>query len=218
MVFKKPLHGDSMGTDIQMDSINTVFPTAYFPSVEYLKAYFGNPNSHIEIHETYPKQTIRNRCEILSSNGIQRMTVPVVRIHGSKTKTKDIQIEMGKWQNDHWRAIQSAYAAAPYFEDYAEDIHNIIYKSPKHLIELNENILEFIHGILDTPCKVQNTISYSITENNDYRTIDLMDRTSMKEYQQVFSYDREFTPNLSVIDLLFNEGPFIRKWILNKNS
>tara|TARA_B100000963_G_scaffold300390_1_gene272720 strand:- start:276 stop:932 length:657 start_codon:yes stop_codon:yes gene_type:complete len=218
MVFKKPLHGDSMGTDIQMDSINTVFPTAYFPSTAYLKAYFGHPNSQIEIHETYPKQTIRNRCEILSSNGIQRMTVPVIRVQGSKTKTKDIQIEMGKWQNDHWRAVQSAYAAAPYFEDYAEDIHNIIYKSPKYLIELNENILAFIHGVLDIPLKVHNTSTYSITQLNDFRNIDFMDRTTIKEYQQVFSYDREFIPNLSVIDLLFNEGPFLRKWILNQKS
>ena len=140
MVFKKPLHGNSMGTNIQMDSIKTVFTTAYFPSIAYLKAYFSEPDCQIEIHETYLKQTIRNRCEILSSNGIQRMTVPVIRVHGSKTKTKDIEIEMGKWQNDHWRAIQSAYAAAPYFEDYAEDIHHIIYKSPKHLIALNERI------------------------------------------------------------------------------
>ena len=201
-----------------MDSINTVFPTAYFPSIAYLKAYFGNPNSHIEIHETYPKQTIRNRCEILSSNGIQRMTVPVIRVQGSKTKTKDVEIEIGKWQNDHWRAIQSAYAAAPYFEDYAEDIHNIIYKSPKYLIELNENILEFIHGILDVPFKAQNTSTYSITQLNDFRNLDFMDRTTMKAYQQVFGYDREFIPNLSVIDLLFNEGPFLRKWILNQKS
>lgn len=204
-----------MGTDIQMDSINTVFTTAYFPSIEYLKAYFSEPVSHIEINETYTKQTIRNRCEILSSNGIQRMTVPVVRVDGSKTKTKDIQIEMGKWKNDHWRAIQSSYAAAPYFEDYAQEIHNIIYKSPKHLIELNENILEFIHRILDMPFKANHTTTYSIVQHNDFRNTDFMNRTNMKEYQQVFGYDREFTPNLSVIDLLFNEGPFIRKWILN---
>ena len=207
-----------MGTNIQMDSINTVFPTAYFPSIEYLKAYFSEPGSHIEIHETYPKQTIRNRCEILSSNGIQRMTVPVIRVHGSKTKTKDIEIEMGKWQNDHWRAIQSAYAAAPYFEDYAEDIHHIIYKSPKHLIALNENILEFICGILDMPFKAKHTTTYAIAQHNDSRNTDFMTRTNMKKYQQVFGYDREFTPNLSVIDLLFNEGPFIRKWILNQKS
>lgn len=207
-----------MGTHIQMDSINTVFPTAYFPSIEYLKAYFGHPNSQIEIHETYPKQTIRNRCEILSSNGIQRMTVPVIRVQGSKTKTKDIEIEMGKWQNDHWRAIQSAYAAAPYFEDYAQDIRNIIYKSPKYLIELNENILEFIHGIFDMSFKVKYTTTYAIAQQNDSRSTDFMNRSTMNEYQQVFSYDREFTPNLSVIDLLFNEGPFMRKWILNQKS
>jgi hypothetical protein len=207
-----------MGTPIQMDSIKTIFPTAYFPSIEYLKAYFKEPSTRIEIQETYPKQTLRNRCEILTSNGIHRLTVPVIRIHGSKTKTKDIEIEMGKWQNDHWRAIQSAYAAAPYFEDYAEDIHNIIYKSPKYLVELNDNILEFIHGILDTPIKIENTTNYSTAQHNDSRNTDFMTRTNMKEYQQVFGYDREFTPNLSVIDVLFNEGPFIRKWILNQKS
>ena len=84
------------------------------------------------------------------------------------------------------------------------------------MIELNENILEFIHGIFDMSFKVKYTTTYAIAQQNDSRITDFMNRSTMNEYQQVFSYDREFTPNLSVIDLLFNEGPFIRKWILNE--
>ena len=200
-----------------MDRISSTFSTAYFPPISYLRAYFSNKNRAIEIHESFPKQTLRNRCEILSSNGIQRLSVPVKKINGSKTLTKDIEIDHNNtWKKDHWRAIQSAYASAPYFEDYALKVNELIYDSPKQLIELNEEIMNFIHDILDLPHQYNHSQSYKKSPAIDHRATNFMNRESILSYQQVFAYDNEFKSNLSILDLIFNEGPFIRNWILNE--
>lgn len=200
-----------------MDRVIPIFPTAYFPSIAYLKAYFLRVNNIIEAHESFPKQTLRNRCEILTSNGVLRLTIPLKKINGSKTITKDIVVDYStKWQSEHWRAIQSSYAAAPYFDDYGYRVKDIIYNNPKDLLELNLSILKFIMEILDLNFDINITKSYELDCNMDYRNTEFMNRDSMKPYQQVFSYDKDFTSNLSFLDLLFNEGPFMRNWILQK--
>lgn len=200
-----------------MDRVSCIFPTAYFPSIAYLKAYFQYNNTIIEVFESFPKQTLRNRCEILTSNGILRLSVPVKKINGSKTFTKDIEVDYSKkWQNEHWRAIQSSYASSPYFEDYEFRVKELIYSCPQNLVEFNMEILKFVFEILDLTKDIELTEEYKEKCNSDYRNVNFMSRTPMKNYQQVFSYDKEYTSNLSFLDLLFNEGPFMRNWILKK--
>jgi hypothetical protein len=192
-----------------------VFPTAYFPSINYLKQLFGCNSPIIETNDNFPKQTIRNRCEILTSNGILTLSLPVIHKSNGKQLTKNVRIDYSKnWQIDHWRAIQSAYASAPYFEDYFEDIKSLINERNCLLIEKNQRILSFIETILDMSSNHSYTIDFQnkITNKKNYYLE--RDSNEMKNYQQVFGYNKPFTPNLSIIDLIFNEGPFCRNWIL----
>ena len=77
-------------------------------------------------------------------------------------------------------------------------------------------ILKFIFEILDLNPEINLSEKYKIDYDLDFRNTDFMIRQPIDNYQQVFSYDKEFTSNLSFLDLLFNEGPFMRKWILKK--
>jgi hypothetical protein len=194
----------------------TVFPTAYFPSIDYLHAFALAKDARIEMHEHFQKQTIRTRCEILTANGILRLSIPTLHESGRKIPISELKIDhSGTWKNDHWRAITSAYALAPYFEDYAIEIKEIIFANDTFLWEKNERCLRLIEDVLDHKLAINYTDSYIGISGNPSKNAYLQNENWEKSsYQQVFSYDKEFSPNLSMIDLLFNEGPFCRKWIL----
>ena len=198
----------------------TILPIAYLPSVHYLKEYFSEETTHLEIHENFVKQTIRNRCEILSGNGILRLSIPLNHSNGIKIKTKDIRIDFGKsWQTNHWKAIKSAYASAPYFEDYEEQINQILLAKDEFLLDKNQRIFEFLFSVLEINKTISYTKIYTEQTERDFRTLDFMKNSfEIKEYQQVFSYGKGFYSNLSMIDLLMNEGPFIRNWILTNRN
>jgi len=198
----------------------TILPIAYFPSIHYLKEYFLEATTHLEIHENFVKQTIRNRCEILSGNGVLRLSIPLNHSNGIKIKTKDIRIDFGKsWQMNHWKAIKSAYASAPYFEDYEQQINQILLSKDEFLLDKNQRIFEFLFSILEINKTISYTKIYTEQTERDFRTLDFMKNSfEIKEYQQVFSYGKGFYSNLSMIDLLMNEGPFIRNWILSNRN
>ncbi|MFY7668004.1 MAG: WbqC family protein [Crocinitomicaceae bacterium] len=196
-----------------------VFPTAYFPSIYYLKEFFCCSNPLIEIQENFPKQTIRNRCEILTSNGLLTLSIPVLHNSSGKQLTKDVRIDYSKnWQIDHWRAIQSAYASAPYFEDYFEEIKSLINYKSSFLLEQNEQILGFIESILEIKSNYSYTNKFEnkiVSQKNLFLEQNKID---IKPYQQVFGYNKPFVPNLSILDLIFNEGPFCRNWMLTPKN
>jgi hypothetical protein len=198
----------------------TILPIAYFPSIHYLKEYFLEATTYLEIHENFVKQTIRNRCEILSGNGVLRLSIPLNHSNGIKIKTKDIRIDFGKsWQTNHWKAIKSAYASAPYFEDYEQQINQILLAKDEFLLDKNQRIFEFLFSILEINKTIIYTKIYTEQTERDFRTLDFMKNSfEIKEYQQVFSYGKGFYSNLSMIDLLMNEGPFIRNWILSNRN
>jgi hypothetical protein len=194
----------------------TVFPTAYFPSIDYLRAFVHIQDAQIEIHEHFQKQTIRTRCEILTANGILRLTIPTLHESGRKIPLNEVKIDhSGTWKNDHWRAITSAYALAPYFDDYAIEVKGIIFADDAFLWEKNARCLRLMETVLDKPLSIQYTHSFKGISGDKSKNAFLKhEQWNQESYQQVFSYDKEFSPNLSMIDLLFNEGPFCRKWLL----
>lgn len=194
-----------------------LFPTAYFGSIHYFREIYRATSPLIEVYETFPKQTIRTRCSILSSNGIQRLSIPVIRKNGSKTIIKDIEISCTeKWQKDHWKSIESAYASSPFFDAYDREVKELIYSDETNLLSFNKSITESIFSWLDIDLKLKETNAYDFSPPGvDFRSFDFESDLQTKKYVQVFSDKTNFTPNLSILDVLFCEGPMARNWIVN---
>jgi hypothetical protein len=188
-----------------------LFPTSYFPSISYFKAINRRSISFISGNEIYVKQTFRNRCEILTGNGIQSLSVPVIKSEGSKTLTKDIRIvQMNSWKKDQWGAIKSAYQNSPYFEFFDLEIYNLLFSKHDFLLDLNFSILYFFSETFDF-----SKVNVSEEKLPIELSFDFIDRQdSFKDYVQVFSDRYPFQSNLSILDLLFCEGPLGRNFIL----
>lgn len=189
-----------------------IFPTAYFPSIQYLSLFLKTKNPRIELFETYHKQTCRTRCNVMTANGLQTLTVPILKINGNHTLIKDIEISYKEsWQNIHLRCLMSAYKKSPYFDYYFPEIENIFKNKYLTIIAINEIALKSIFKIL----KINKSFSYTedyekIKNENDYRlSLSKWDKdsTHYPPYYQVFEDRQPFVSNLSILDLIFNKGP-----------
>lgn len=187
----------------------------YLPSLEFFCALLHFDKLIIEKNEHYVKQSFRNRCYINTANGVEMLVVPLSEKHG-KVPLKDIRIDYSKkWQNNHWRGIQSAYAKAPFFEHYSESLRKIIFSDHPLLADLNLALLSFCLRSMNIEMKVSETVSYEKSVGEDF--YDLRSSITPKEayserpyykpvpYYQVFG--SAFAENLSFVDLLFSEGP-----------
>lgn len=187
----------------------------YLPPIEYFCVLASFKEVILEKNEQYIKQTYRNRCYINTANGVVKLVVPVTAKHG-KALIKEVQIDYSsKWQNIHWRAIESAYRKSAYFEFYADQLHGILFKNHKFLFDLNKELLSF--------CLQTSGISTTLTESSAFKKVP---DPELKEFRSVISpkkaysersyyqpssyvqvFGNKFVSNLSFIDLLFCEGP-----------
>ena len=189
-----------------------VFPTAYLPSIKYVSLFLKTENATIEIFETYQKQSCRTRCDVMTANGIQTLTVPVIKVNGNHTLTKDIEISYKEsWHQVHLRCLESAYRKSAYFDYYFPYFEKIYKQKFSTLIELNEYSLKTILKLLKAKKEFSYTEDFEkIIDNIDYRIALSKNETNkmeMPEYYQVFADRHGFISNLSIVDLLFNEGP-----------
>jgi hypothetical protein len=196
-----------------------IFPTAYFGSIYYFKLLYQSQQPLIEAHEHFIKQTVRTRCTILGAKGIQRLSVPVIRKNGSKTEIDEVTIgQTEKWQKDHWKSIESAYASSPFFDAYDQEIKTMIYQQEENLIVFNKNVTQQLFELLDLNKEIDQTAAFIKTpETVDFRSFDFESSQKCKSYIQVFASKENFVPNLSILDLLFCEGPMARNWIVNSH-
>lgn len=188
-----------------------IFPTAYLPSIEYVSLFLKTEDASIELFETYQKQSCRTRTNVMTANGIQTLTIPVIKINGNHTLTKDIEISYKEsWQQVHLRCLESAYRKSAYFDYYFPYFEKIYRQKFNTLVELNDFCLKTILKIMKVKKDHSFTTDFErIVDENDYR-ISLSKGTNkieMKPYYQVFADRHGFIPNLSIVDLLFNEGP-----------
>ncbi len=186
----------------------------YLPCIQYLCKLKHAEEVFLEAHENFQKQTYRNRCYILGANNIECLNIPVN--HPTKKNVRDITIDYSEhWHKKHIRAISSAYGKAPFYEHYAEYFFNILLKKYKYLFDLNMDLLNLCLRLTATNTKISLTNSFKkgyIDNIIDARNVirskgntNVQVAGQQVVYQQVFG--REFVPNLSVVDVLMNNGP-----------
>ncbi|MGZ3812279.1 MAG: WbqC family protein [Mucilaginibacter sp.] len=191
-----------------------VLPMFYLPPVEYfaeLNSY--NPDFLIEKHEHFPKQTYRNRANIYSPDGTLTLVVPVVK--GSKVHTpiKDVKISYDfDWQRLHWLSLQACYRRSAYFEYYEDEFTPFYEMKEPWLFDYNEKLLAMLLKQLKIKASINYTESYEAEypDQSDLRHIIQPKKESgirQKPYFQVFEERHGFLKNLSIVDLLFNQGP-----------
>jgi hypothetical protein len=193
----------------------------FLPSLEYFCAIFPYHETILESNEHFVKQTYRNRCYVNAAQGKLMLTVPLMERH-DKIFTKEVQVEPGsKWRNSHWRTIESAYRKAPYFEFYSAELKQILFQGHELLFDLNRDLMSFCLKCIHVKKNFSATLTYetAVAEN----ILDLRSVISCKKpfaernyyqahkYYQVFG--SEFVSNLSIIDLLFCEGPLANEII-----
>jgi len=190
----------------------TLFTTAYFPSISYMARFLAEDEPVVEVWETYHKQTYRNRCRVMTANGVESLSVPVVKVNGNHTMTKDMAISpIEPWQHIHSRCLESAYKAAPYFDHYYDYVRPVFEGRFERLIDLNDTALKAILKTLKTNKEIIHTEDYVREAEKDFRETfspkKLNNPDLFPSYYQVFNTKYPFAPDLSILDLLFNEGP-----------
>jgi hypothetical protein len=191
-----------------------IFPLFYLPPVGYFACLRTFDFEFLfERYEHFPKQTFRNRTSIASPDGILDLIVPVVK--GSKVHTpiKDVKISYDlKWQRLHWLSLQNCYRSSAYFEYYEDGLASFYEKKFDFLFDFNLELYQWLLKQLKLNYEPQFTAEYeaNIPQQFDFRN-DFNKKeihlTQAKQYFQVFSDRNSFIPNLSILDLLFNQGP-----------
>jgi hypothetical protein len=195
--------------------MNTLLHPTYFPSISHFVAMAQSEEITFEVEDNFQKQTNRNRTYIYSPNGIQLLNIPVKHSKLSHQKTKDIQIENDfDWQKQHFKSLEAAYRSSPFFEYFEDEIRPIFEKKHNFLLDLNFETLDFITKSMRLKLDYKTTVEYfhEVDSNKvtDFRFLanGKKDNSIFESYTQVFDDKYGFINNLSVLDLLFNEGKF----------
>ena len=198
--------------------MNVLLVTSYWPNLHYFFYVLNASIIHIEQFDNYSKQSYRNRTKILSANGVLNLSIPIKKNKSEKV-LNSIEISYKEdWQKNHWRAITSAYKNSPYFDFFEEDLKVFYSKKYNLLIDYNTDQIKFIIKVLKQKKNIQLTKQYERNPDSviDLRTIihpkqsylsdKLVANKLDQSYYQTFENKISFTPNLSILDLLFNKG------------
>lgn len=192
---------------------------AYLAPVYYYASALAARKVYIEQHDNYVKQTYRNRCQIVTGNGVIPLSIPVDKGDSGKCLTRDIRLSHhSDWQTLHWRSFVAAYNSSPFFEYYMDDLLPFYERKWNFLFDFDCELQSKIVELLDVDVDITLTESYKDTFES--HQLDLRESIHPKKspekddfhcqilpYYQVFDTKFGFIPNMSIIDLLFNMGP-----------
>jgi hypothetical protein len=210
-----------------------VLGTAYWPNLHYMHYLLECNNCIIDVYENFEKQSFRNRTVIMSANGPLALSVPVKKWK-ERCPVKDIEISYAEnWQKIHWRALESAYKNSPYF-DFLEDELKVFYQTEfRFLFDFNMEQLNWLKKVYRLRELPPLSNAYIQPESLISTDIDLRQNLHPKHeriqpdvknmlsqpYYQTFSTKFDFVANLSVLDLIFNEGIKTASYLSgNRNS
>ena len=191
--------------------VQKIMVPPYFGPISYWKQII-NSNILWDVHQNYVKQSYRNRTFIHSANGLHKLTIPVKH---SKIKFPMLNAEIDNkiaWQKNHWRSIQTAYSSSPFFEFYKDSLEQVYNMKYTYLVKFNFDMIKLVFEWLDIEIKLKLSKEYKVVYDN---SLDLKKKienqkhsiSKNKIYNQVFFEKNGFLNDLSIIDLIFNEGP-----------
>jgi hypothetical protein len=190
---------------------NILIHPSYFPSISHFVAMSQSELVTFEMDDNYQKQTNRNRMYIYSPNGIQLLNIPIKHNNTARQKTKDVKIETAfDWQKQHFKSLEAAYRTSPFFEYFEDDIAPIFNKKHTFLMDLNLETMEIVSKCLGFEFDYNETTEYfhTVVDKTDFRSLidGKKDQHVFEPYTQVFQEKYNHLTNLSILDLLFNEG------------
>ena len=194
----------------------------YFPNIHQFTQIIKANNILFEVSDNYQKQTFRNRTYIYGANGKLGLFIPVIHTHKNRELFKDVKISYdSNWMDLHLKSLQSAYRSSPYFEYFEDDFIKLYSEKEKFLADFNIKCIRLISSLLDLDLDYKISNEY-VEKTNDI--IDLRDLSNARKekkidtpkYIQVFESKHGYINNLSIIDLIFSEGPNSVSLIVNK--
>lgn len=200
--------------------MNGVLP--FFGSVDWYREVVSSGECLINGQDVYRRQTPRNRCDIVGANGVQTLTVPVTMPETAKSgrcPMREVLIsDHGNWRHVHWQTLASAYGMSPFFDFYADDIRPFFEERKwKYLFDYNLDITRTMLQLLGAENVDLRVVDKSSTSSSHFDNRSLQSspqdsphsslHSSQFVYYQTFQRRHGFIPGMSILDLLFNEGP-----------
>ena len=198
--------------------MNVIIHPSYFPSISHFVAIAKSDIITFEMEDNFQKQTNRNRTYIYSPNGIQLLNVPVKHTKEAHQRIKEVRIENDfDWQKQHFKSLEVAYRTSPFFEYFEDAIVPIFQKKHAFLMDLNLETMSIVSKCLRLEFDYTETTEYfhEVTDKTDFRNLinGKKDTAVFDAYTQVFGEKHGYLNNLSILDLLFNEGRYALEYL-----
>ncbi len=192
--------------------MNLLIHPNYLPAISQLKLIIDSKKLIFEINDNFQKQTHRNRTYIYGANGLLLLSIPVIHSQKNRKKFKDVKIAYDyDWLTQHLKSFQISYRSSPFFEYYEDKLVDLYVRREKYLYDFNLRSIDVLFDMLQINLEYDFTKGYSeqysdiLDYRNNYKKLN--SSFKIKEYTQVFESKHGYIENLSVIDLIFNEGP-----------